>query len=283
MPKTPSERLIERHVKGIRSHKPPNIQDTIRRLRELEKVGIDIAQQMNLLNEYRQIERSDFKTGTDYNHARFESWLEFDGALEDLEPIPDEEIEDDEDDDELDDEDELEDEDEEGTPKPKREPRAKKPKKVIAEPTKPREPREFKRGGVRARFKCPLCGMVADLFDNRNPKLDGRIPSLMTFPHDVKTWRMQHGGFKYNPDRGRMEGIIEYEENEEALIPTIVMLLKMLPALAVFLHQELINAGAEIEPNLADAQDEIRKIRIDAIWAAIEAAMGDVDDPPSSQ
>lgn len=134
------------------------------------------------------------------------------------------------------------------------------------------EDEDFDGGETRARSRCPLCGMVGDVYANsKRPAL----PTLETYPFDLKAWLVHYGGFKWDAKTKKRVGVMKYKDASEALVPLMKLYLMQGYDLCVNLVDKLREAGVELPDDLAAAVKALG--RAERLWIELDEAFGIVN------
>lgn len=163
----------------------------------------------------------------------------------------------------------------ESPPKRVKEKSAKEVKEQVEEailpPPQSKVPGPIEGGETRAVYKCPVCGMMADLFHNSKR----HIPSLEDFPHGNFGVLLRHyGGFRFDPSRGRKGknvGRIEYEPIPNAEVAVLEVLLQTV----IEAREQIIDMLEERGVSREQAEKAIKSQS--RLWTEVDNVIGPVD------
>ena len=127
-------------------------------------------------------------------------------------------------------------------------------------------------GEARARARCPLCGMVGDVY--RNSKAPN-LPTLEGYPYDVKAWRVRYGGFRWDDKLKKRIGLMKYYPMDVALIPLLKIYLAQSYDLCGKLLEDLQALGVDMPDNLQEAIKALG--RIEVLWADLDEVYEGID------
>lgn len=155
----------------------------------------------------------------------------------------------------------------------------KRRRKIVEEVEEEEEAPEPKGENVRARYSCPLCGMVGDIFINTKPHAVN-MAALQKYPHNIGerenfAFTMRHGGFRYDHKRKKFVGIIsKLSPVPAADIPLLKILLANVDDLRFHLLDKLLELKADLPDDIDEAMQQLIMPRL---WDELNWVIGRVD------